>query len=686
MIFQQFTEALHKHFEEQFNNQHLLFVTDIDPDALWELYLNSFPEGMNKVFRERREMDCSTCRMFVKRIGAVVKLNMETLELVSVWDFQVEDPNYQQVIDALKEAVTRVPIRDIFLSKEKSIGAPFTRELLEGGDIRRWHHMSAELSLSLVDLDAEREKALVREKLTLLKRALEELTEQSVSDCLSWIADNALYRGTEFKKLLENFQKIQRDYGAVAPENKIKFLWSLIRTPLFSSTCRIRNSAIGTLLVKLSDGVPEEDALRFYEGTVMAPANYQRPKTIVTESTRKAAKATLEAAGLLPSLARRFAHIEDISVKDVLWANRTIARQTFKDEDPFEALGAFITAPKAPVEENLPELFIEGLIANLPSTDSLEILFDRSLSSNLVSLIAARNPEALPLFKWGNNTSWAYSGNVTDSLMKELVTQKGGRVDGDFRFSIQWNDSGNDQTDFDAHLRGAKNHIYYAKKANTFGSLDVDIINPRGEVAVENIIIPTASKVPNGTYTLYVNVFSSQGHREGFSAEVEFGGQIHSFEVNSRNNQAWAGGTQHIIGQAQFTDGEIDFTPNTRFKTSSSTSKSVEIWGMNTGTFIPVTTVTLSPNFWEGNEIGNKHYMFMLQGAVNPDTPSGFFNEFLPPNLLEYKKVLATLGEMLRVDPDPNQLSGLGFSSTIRKSFTARIKSGATQRVVKVLV
>ena len=91
----------------------------------------------------------------------------------------------------------------------------------------------------------------------------------------------------------------------------------------------------------------------------------------------------------------------------------------------------------------------------------------------------------------------------------------------------------------------------------------------------------------------------------------------------------------------------------------------------------------LSPNHWKPHQIGNKHYFFVLDGAYNSVSPRGFFNEFLRADLDQHRKVFEALGSKMRVADDPNQVCGVGFSSTQRNSVIVRVSS-KTKRMFKL--
>jgi hypothetical protein len=234
--------------------------------------------------------------------------------------------------------------------------------------------------------------------------------------------------------------------------------------------------------------------------------------------------------------------------------------------------------------------------------------------------------------------------------------------------------------DFDAHCKEPNgNHIYYPNKGRrhlSSGMLDVDIIHPtEGVVAVENIIYTDIEKMPEGVYKFYINNYNHRGGRTGFSAEIEFNGQLHSFDYDKELRQ----GEDVEVAAVTLKNGV--FTIKTLIPSSVS---SRDIWNLKTNQFHPVTVLMFSPNYWDEQlGIGNKHYFFMLHKCINTTCPNGFFNEFLPESLMKHKRVFEALGGKMKVVESDNQLSGLGFSSTQRNSLICKVE-GKVTRTLKV--
>jgi len=70
--FDKFSNAVHTRFNEMSKNE--LYVVDVSGDELYELYLASFPDGTNPIYKERTEHDCSCCKNFIRNIGNVVAI------------------------------------------------------------------------------------------------------------------------------------------------------------------------------------------------------------------------------------------------------------------------------------------------------------------------------------------------------------------------------------------------------------------------------------------------------------------------------------------------------------------------------------------------------------------------------------------------------------------------------------
>lgn len=686
--FKKFRALLQDHFNEMVKSGNPLFITDADEDELYNLYLDSFPAGTNELFRKRREYDCSCCRRFVKNIGKLVAF--ADGKVVTIWDFDAKSDKYQSVVDALAAYVkSRTIVNPYFVSRNmigsgNMFGTEMNYEYDENHkDVRTWDHFAVKIPQRFITSgdDVATKMAQWRDSANVYKRSLEELTMEAVDTVLELIAQNSLYRGKEFENAVKVFKTNKIEYDNTPTENKAAYVWL---APAWSDVgqLRIRNTAIGTLLVNLSDGMNVDAAVTAFE-KVVAPANYKRPKAIFTKKMLEDAQKTVTELGYMNSLGRRFATLDDITANNILFCNRDAAPRIAGAMNPFEAMAKTVAIdPKK--FGRAEEISIDKFIKNvLPTATGLELFMENRFSKNMMSLIAPQDKSAPSMFKWPNGFSWAYTGNMADSDIRENVKAAGGKVDGVLRFSIQWNDKSGewDENDEDAHcIEPDKNHIYFNNKwhPRTDGRLDVDIIHPNhGKAAVENITWPDIERMKEGEYSFYVNCFTSRGGKTGFRAEIEFDGNIYSFNYDKPLH----GGQNVAVAKVTLKEGK--FSIKELLPSSTSTR---EIWGVNSNQFVPVSVAMYSPNYWDeqtGN--GNRHYFFMLKDCVNPEKPNGFYNEFLKAELLQHKRVFEALGSQMAVQSVDDQLSGVGFSETKHDSFIVKIQ-GATERVLKVVI
>jgi hypothetical protein len=677
MDFKNFKQRLQNNFKTMTKGESHLFRVNADADVMWELYLDSFLPEYNKIFRERREHDCSCCKSFIRHFGDVVSIKDN--KIISIWDFPIEDSEeYKYPVLALRDYIKSREICDIFISKEKNIGTDFNIEMLDSGKTIKWEHFFIKLDDKFVDKSNQSINEItggLRDIRNVLKRSLDEISMDAITTVMDLIKDNSLYRGDEWRNQLQTFLKIKFQYDV--SQNKDLYAWKK-STELGIAVSKIKNHSIGTLLLNISEGMNLELAIKKYE-SIVAPENYKRPKPIFTEKMLNDAKSKIEELGYMKSLERRFASLEDITINNVIFANKDSSGRI--SNDIFLNMADEVTSVNPDSIRCSREVDIETFIKDIvPNVTAMECFLDSSKSKNFVSLIAPKDLDSKSMFKWDNNFSWAYTGNLADSMIKKNVEKAGGDVSGILRFSIQWNEDGDTNDDFDAHCVLPNGHqIYFANKkdSTSTGELDVDIINPKGDVAVENITFQNIRKMSEGKYRFIVHNYNKRDGKSGFKAEVEFNNQIYQFEYPHRLRD------NEYVDVAEVNLSKEVFTIKPLLK---ATTTSKEIWNLKTNRFIPVYAMMYSPNFWDGQSgIGNKHYMFMLKNCINPESPNPFFNEFLKEELNPYRKVFEAIGNKMALEINPNQLSGLGFSSTQRNDIVVKITS-PFQQIVKIKI
>ncbi len=671
MNFVNFKNAVTRQFQGMIENETELFRVDVLGDALWETYLSSFPEGSNPIFRERTQHDCNCCKSFVRTIGNVVSIKGGNL--VSLWDVDLgEEKEYQVVADALSTLVKEGKIVNKFLHVERNVGTDKSF-----GDVVTWDHFFLKLPNKFFTLGRNLGTALAESKSTfdVFFRGLSELTIDSIQTTLELINQNSLYRGEEHKFVLSEFlkQKIAFDKA----KNKEIFVWeNSSKVP--TSVSRIRNTAIGSLLIDLSCGDDLEKAVKSFEQKV-APSNYKRPTALVTKAMIEKAKEKIEELGLTSSLNRRYAELTDISINNILFVNRSVKNKILQ-RDVFEELTSSVQVNVKKFSK-VEEIGIEDFISKvIPTASSVEALFENRFTPNLMSLIAPEDSSAKSLFKWDNNFSWTYNGDLADSI-KERVKAAGGDVLGEFCCRLAWFN----YDDLDVSMLEPDGYrIYFSNRQTTSpsgGRLDVDMnAGCNGSrTPVENIFYRNLSKMKDGIYTLQVHNFRKRETKdEGFEVEVDIQGELHSFSYP----KAVKNDERITVAKFRFDKKKKKLKIESSYIDSSSIQKT--IWNIQSGQFHPVNLMLLSPNYWNEPGVGNKHYFFILNDCQNDGTARGFYNEFLRGDLEAHRKVIEMVGCKLKTGESMNQLSGLGFSSTQRNHLFCKV-SGSFSRVVKVV-
>ena len=673
-VFKNFVEAVRLQFKRMTANHNVLFLTNVERDELWEAYLSSFPAGTDELFRERTSHECNTCKQFIRPFGNVVAI--KDGELISIWDVETEG-FYQDVANKMSELVKSRAVKDLFVSGEAQLGTAKNYEQLASGKTKTWNHFNFKLPVSFVNRTNKSEaevKAAYRDTKNVFRRSLEEISLDATETVLELIYQNSIERGAEFKGMVESFVKFKKHYDGLAEEVRDNYCWTNVSGA--GAVSKMRNTVIGTLLSDISEGRDLDKAVFSFENK-MDPTKFKRPRVVTSKKMIEAAQAKVIELGLENSLGRRYAKVEDITVNNVLFADRD-AKKSMAGNVFEEMIEEVAVSPKkfGKVEEISMRDFLENVV---PTATGIELFLENKHLKSLMSLVAPTDSSAPSMLKWPNNFGWAYDGDVADSLMKQNVKKAGGNVNGVLRFSIQWNDGDNNQNDFDAHCHEpGGNLIYFSSMKNhsTGGVLDVDIQSPGRNIAVENITWPDINKMEQGKYTFLVHNYSHNGGRTGFKAEIEYNGEIHSFEYDKELR----GSEKVVVAEIEFSRKEgIKFV-----KSLDSTVSSKEAWGVSTNNFHKVSMVMNSPNHWNDIAIGNKHTFFILDGCKNEGTPRGFFNEFLNEELMEHKRVFEALGSKMRVEESDSQLSGIGLSSTKKNDVVLKV-TGKTTRMLKVV-
>lgn len=641
-------------------------------DAAWEAYLAAFPAGTDPIYKTQTEHTCTCCRNFIRNLGNVVTVYQGVI--TTVWADAAKneklDYPYQIVAAAMDAFVKAQPIETIFRSAEASYGSESTKQLIVDIDasgtgvqaVKTWNHFYGDVKARHRTNTPDADKGEWRGTFQVFARGVKELHASALTTVIDLIKEKQLYRGEENLAAVNAFAKLHAAYNKAPGE-----LYILENAT--APAARFRNTAIGTLVQDLSEGVGLAQAVASFEAKV-APENYKRTTALITPAMVKAAMAEIEAAGLKDTLARRLATMKDVSVNDVLWVDNSAAG-SMKDGVTDLLMKAAKSSARREATGSALDIGIDDFMKDvLPGLTGLELYVASGFTNNFVTLTAPVHPDTGRLFKWSNDYAWAYGGNVADSI-KERVKKAGGNITAPFRTSLSWFNS--DDLDISVMEPGC-NVISYASKVSRFGRLDVDMnaFGPKSLTPVENIAWQDPQ---DGVYAVYVNQYQRRDTSNvGFVVEIESNGGI----THLRYDRAVTGRIE--VATITLKNGAVSKIVSSLAREESPVDK----WGVTSGEYAKVNTVMYSPNFWGENATGNKHVIFAIDGCSCDEQMRGIFNEFLAVGLEKHRKVFETLGDVTKCPVTADQVSGLGFSSTRGDTVTVRAVSAKATKVFNI--
>lgn len=706
----QFTQKI----QEQFNKMcqtSKLFTSSLSGQQVWDLYLQSFKP--DPIFRDPASSvhNCNLCNNFIRRYGNIVAVD-ENYNIITMFDVDA-DGEYKESSLALTKAIKSAGISEVFFETFNELNSlpyescnknmsdfklgvannvkRYTKEeaekfgVVKPDEIRKFYHFHLFLPKEYVDMSGKSIEAIMaeyRDAKNVFQRAMKEIPLETLYLVKDLITQGSLLDGETHLYKIEQIIPLKKEYDSPAMRSTTQadnWCWvNSYKLPF----AKFRNELIGVLCSELAEGKELNDACQSWNKRV-DPANYMKATAPITQKQINEAKKFVEENGYVESFNRRFATIDDIKVSEILHSN--VGKAEIKTVSIFDNVKSTATRHKRAEFEGIEEVSIDKFMKDiLPGCTSVEAFLQNNHDGNMVSLTTANNPDSKPIFKWSNNYSWTFNGNLAGkSQIKQAVKSRGGNVEGVMRVTLAFPGT---QDDYDLHLmEPTRNEISFSTlrgKHHSSGMLDLDAQGRDGhqpdDKRVENIIYTDKQLMPKGKYAVYVNNYSGRGLHTPFTLEVEIEGECTTLELIPNRNV-----NKTLACTISFDGNAFEIEPSVTMKLVDSKSISKEIYGLETNQFHKVNLVCLSPNHWDTNNVGNKHYFFMLDKCKSPAAIRGFHNENLLPELAEHRKVFEVLGTTNMIQSTDKQLSGLGFNATVKDELIVKL-SGSHKRTIKI--
>lgn len=280
------------------NGAQPLFTTDAD--QLWDLYLNSFADPV-----ERQYHNCHACRHFIQRFGGLVTVDGDGSIAPAFWSVGDAPAAYAPAITAMIRAVLRARVTGVFRSSDRTWGTPETGP---------WRHLAITPPASMIFRSAVQSAgqamAEKREDFGTVNRALAEWRLEHIETALTLLRSDALYRSEKVLGQAEWLRQLHVARQGAFGLRRHNLMWRAVATAP-AGFCHPRSSMIGTLLDDIANGKDFDAVSRAFAAKIH-PLAYQRPQAAPTAGAIAAAEKLIQQMNAAGSLARRFARLDEV--------------------------------------------------------------------------------------------------------------------------------------------------------------------------------------------------------------------------------------------------------------------------------------------------------------------------------------------------------------------------------------
>jgi hypothetical protein len=394
-MFEHTLNLLHLHHNELLTKDTILFRVNISGKDLWKLYLQTLEEVGGEAVKNH--FNCSCCRTYVERFGNVVAINDDDGSLVPVAWVPGEENNPLSITHRrISELVGSTKISSKWVSKEHHIGSEST----VGTNGTEWTHMSASIPNHLISEtpgEDMSENAHQYFQMMNAETGVHRYSPEVFDVAINLFGNDELYRSEKFLAVAK-FHKAVKNIILNEDRGKSRNLvWKLMAS-IPPGWVNVNSTMIGQLYGWIKDGLDFPDIKRMWSDRVGGD-KYQRPVAAPSQQTIQQAEKLIEELGVVRSLDRRFARLEDIKTS---WKPVEVPKKEEVTGGIFSHLKAKEASPV--VDTSKYETYIKPITWEkftekvLPEAKSMKMLIPRT--GNFSGILTATHEDAPPIIQW----------------------------------------------------------------------------------------------------------------------------------------------------------------------------------------------------------------------------------------------------------------------------------------------